>query len=185
MSERAWETVRIIDTPVDPVGINLFYAEFTNEEYVQVEVTESGQSVMWSTSLDLDATIRAKFQIFGEALDDKKLWSMLVRNAVDGPEELVANPAEIDRIATTGNDDVTNYSAGYADKVLFWRAPQVKLRNGTIKHCEIAYSSEAIDREKLCAFMGATATPQVIKALELSTAPIVDILTSSLATIVD
>jgi hypothetical protein len=163
-----WDTVRIQDKS-NILEVDLLYAEFSNEEYIHTETDESGIGVMWSSQLELSATIDAAHAHMGIAEDNDDYWSRVVFE--DGKDQEM-NPAKIEQIALTKESDVRYYTGAYGEGLLSWRRPQVKMKDGQILHAEICYTAEHPRLEAIVNLISTTATQQVVEAIKGNSDPL-------------
>lgn len=152
---RLWVgSMRTIDlTP--GLGVTGGYFEFENEEYIQVEATKTGATVMWSSELDASGFVGSATSKFGVATPE--CHGYLV--TADG-DDVSAATEEILELAKEASEPVA-VALGFVDSVISWREPTVKLRKGNVPHVELALSFENIPLDEVVAVMGSTASPAV------------------------
>lgn len=167
-TEASWNATRIEDKS-QISGVGLLYAEFEEDEYVHIEVDESGQITMWSTTDSLSEYLDKVRSVAGVPSDNEQLASRLVFS--DGTE-INGVPSIIEAEALRRADDVAYFEAGYDDSIVVWTRPKLKMVYSTTPHAEAAFSSEHTGRERLLALFAQSATSRVVEAVASDSSPI-------------
>lgn len=170
----SWLTTRVTQESRVP-EINLLFAQFPGEEYLQVERAIDGVGVMWSGNVAVAQCVNLAHESLREqARSSERCVSYLSIPSEPALDEL--STPELEQLLASRGTEVSWLSAGYESCVIGWREAQRKLVSDSIRHREIAFSAETTSPQRLLDFIGKTATQQVATALQRSAQPLIDAL---------
>lgn len=154
--------VRAVDLIPD-TGVDGGYFEFKNEEYFQIEVSDEGASVQWSSQAAADVFVGRLVDLVGAPPHLNASYLVYT----DGEIEDDVDTAEAVEAARHRADDLRLFTLCYEDNAVSWRRAAIKVRDGHIPHVQLAMSAEELDYDVLIELIDATATSEVRNNLDV------------------
>ncbi len=166
-----WNTVKIIDKSEEMPELDLLYAQFEKDEYIHTELFENHLSVMWSSDEGIQSFTSMAQQVLGPAPDNDDFYATVSYGRGEFDK---GNPARVEKSAIEHASVINLYNGIYGESLVSWRSPRIKMIDGNVKHSEVILVAEAPKVELLRRFLGRTATPQVLRALNANFSPITE-----------
>lgn len=148
-------------------GLSGSIYELADDEYLQVESGPDGGVVVWSSDLDVVATLSHFRETLGEP--SKARDGYLISG--DRASELSSSDAEDQ--AMHRPEDVHLVVAVHGDAQISWREPQRKLVESRLPYVELCYSAPVIEWATVLDLVDQTASDHVKGAIQALQQPIV------------
>lgn len=170
LSTDCWETTQVIQDSLLP-ETKLLFAQFDNQEYLQVEKDSNHIGIQWSGAVAVGDCVRIARETLNDQVFTRGFGKSHLRMIGDKETVDMGTTEALDFVSTRG-EDVDFVTLSYELCAITWLSSALKLKTDTVPHTEISYGAKTTNLPKLVEFMRRTATPHVAHALKQSTQPL-------------